>query len=88
MRQQIYDRLKQKGVELTPEEFSQGGRLVDQNLGWEIARYVFGRQAEFRRRAGDDPQVQRALDLLHKAGTPKELLGLAIAGGVKSSAPN
>jgi carboxyl-terminal processing protease len=88
MRQQVYDRLKQKGVKLTPEEFSQGGRLVDQNLAWEIARYVFGRQAEFRRKAGDDPQVQTALDLLHKAGTPKELLGLASAGGVKSSAPN
>src|SRR5688572_9468010 len=52
MRKQIYDRLKQKGVKLTPEEFSQGGRLVDQNLAWEIARYVFGRQAEFRRKAG------------------------------------
>jgi carboxyl-terminal processing protease len=88
MRQQIYDRLKQKGVKLTPEEFSQGGRLVDQNLGYEIARYVFGRQAEFRRKVGDDPQVQTALDLLHRAGTPKELLGLAVAGGVKSSAPN
>jgi carboxyl-terminal processing protease len=87
MRKQIYERLKQKGVELTPEEFNGGGRLVDQSLGYEIARYVFGRQAEFRRKAGDDPQVQTALDLLHKAGTPKELLGLAIAGGVKSSAP-
>jgi carboxyl-terminal processing protease len=87
MRKQIYDRLKQKGVQLTPEEFSRGGRLVDDNLGYEIARYVFGRQAEFRRKAGDDPQVQTALDLLHKAETPKELLGLAIAGGVKSSAP-
>jgi carboxyl-terminal processing protease len=88
MRQQIYDRLKQKGVELTPEEYKLGGRLVDQNLGYEIARYVFGKQAEFRRRAGDDRQVQTALDLLHKAGTPKELLGLAIAGGVKGSSPN
>ena len=88
MRQQIYDRLREKGVALEPEEFKQGGRLVDQNLGYEIARYVFGKQAEFRRRARDDRQMQTALELLHKAGTPKELLGLAIAGGVKSSAPN
>jgi carboxyl-terminal processing protease len=88
MRQQIYDRLREKGVDLAPEEFKQGGRLVDQNLGYEIARYVFGKQAEFRRRARDDRQMQTALELLHKAGTPKELLGLAIAGGVKSSAPN
>jgi len=88
MRQQIYERLKQKGVDLTPEEFKDGGRLVDQNLSYEVARYVFGKQAEFRRRARDDRQVQAALDLLHKAGTPKELLGLAVAGAVKDSSPN
>jgi carboxyl-terminal processing protease len=88
MRQQIYERLKQKGVDLTPEEFKQGGRLIDQQLGYTVTRYVFGRQAEFRRQAGDDRQVQTALHLLHKAGTPKELLGLSLTGGVKGSSPN
>jgi carboxyl-terminal processing protease len=87
MREQIYDRLKQKGVELTRDEFNQGSRLVDLQLGVEIARYVFGRQAEFRRRAGEDRQMQTALDLLRKADTPKELLGLAISSAGKS-APN
>jgi carboxyl-terminal processing protease len=88
IRQQIYERLKQKGIDLTPEEFKDGTRLVDQNLSYDVARYVFGRQAEFRRRARDDRQLQTALDLLHKAGTPKELLGLAVTGGVKGSSPN
>jgi carboxyl-terminal processing protease len=88
MRQQVYQRLRQKGVDLTPEEFGRGARLVDQQLGYEIARYVFGRPAESRRRHGDDRQVQTALDLLRKAGTPKELLGLAIAGGGEGSARN
>ena len=88
MRQQVYQRLKEKGVNLTPEEFKRGGRLVDQQLSYEIARYVFGRSAEFRRRAGDDRQVQTALELLRKADTPKELLGLAITGGAQESARN
>jgi len=88
IRQQIYERLKQKGIDLTPEEFKDGARLVDQNLSYDVARYVFGRQAEFRRRARDDRQLQTALDLLHKAGTPKELLGLAVTGGTKGSSPN
>jgi carboxyl-terminal processing protease len=88
MRQQVYKRLGEKGVELTPAEFGQGGRLVDQQLGYEIARYVFGRPAEFRRRAADDSQMQTALELLRKAGSPKELLGLAIAGGGTESARN
>ena len=56
---------------------------MDQKLSYEIARYVFGRPAEFRRRAQDDRQLQTALDLLRKAGTPKELMGLAVAGGDK-----
>ena len=84
MRQQIYDRLKQKGAKLTRDEFDMGGRLVDLQLGNEIARYVFGRRAEFRRQAGNDRQLQTALDLLHKADTPKELLGLAVSSAGKS----
>ena len=84
MRQQIYDRLKQKGAKLTADEFNQGSRLVDLQLGLEIARYVFGRQAEFRRRAQDDRQLQTGLDLLRKADTPKELLGLAISSAGKT----
>jgi carboxyl-terminal processing protease len=88
LRQRMLQRLKEKGVELTPAEFSRGSRLVDQQLGYEIARYVFGRPAEFRRRAADDPQVQTALELLRQAQTPKELLGLAVAGTRPESARN
>ena len=80
MRQRVFQRLKEKGVKLTPEEFGQGARLIDEQLGYEIARYVFGRPAEFRRRAADDRQVQTALELLRQAQSPKELLGLAVAG--------
>jgi carboxyl-terminal processing protease len=88
MRQEVFRRLKEKGAELSAEEFAKGGRLVDQQIGIELARYVFGRPAEFRRRASDDRQIQTALGLLRKAETPKELLGLAIAGGVKNPASN
>jgi carboxyl-terminal processing protease len=88
MRQRVYQRLKEKGVQLTPEEFGQGTRLIDEALGYEITRYVFGRPAEFRRRVGDDRQVQTALALLRRAQTPKELLGLAIAAHREEPARN
>jgi hypothetical protein len=42
---------------------------------------VFGRPTELQRRAADDPQVQRAIDLLRRATTPAELLTLASARG-------
>ncbi len=79
MRQQVYDRLKAKGVDHDAGDLQGGASLVDQQLGYEVARYVFGRQAEFRRRAQDDPQVQTALALLRKAQSPKQLLTLASA---------
>ncbi len=79
MRQRVFQRLKEKGVGLTAEEFSKGAPLTDEQLGYEITRYVFGRPAEVRRRVGDDRQVQTALDLLRQAQSPKELLGLAVA---------
>ena len=56
------------------------GTLIDEQLGYEIARYVFGRPAEFRRRAAGDQQMQTAMGLLRKASTPKDLLSLARVG--------
>jgi len=82
MRQQVYDRLKTKGITMSPATFQAGASLVDQQLGYEISRYVFGRPAEFRRRAQDDPQVQMAITLLRKAQSPKQLLTLASAAPV------
>jgi carboxyl-terminal processing protease len=79
MRQQVYNRLRTKGVKLTQAEFNGAGSLIDEQLGYEITRYVFGRPAEFRRKAQDDKQMQTALGLLRKAQSPKELLSLAAA---------
>jgi carboxyl-terminal processing protease len=88
MRQRVFRRLQEKGVKLTPAEFDQGARLIDEQLGYEIARYVFGRPAELRRRVADDRQVQTALGLLRQAQTPKELLGLAVAARGAEPAKN
>jgi hypothetical protein len=88
IRQQVYRRLKEKGAKLSSDEFALGGRLVEEQLGLEIARYVFGRSAESRRRADGDKQMQTALQLLRQAQTPKELLSLAVAGRLPDPARN
>jgi carboxyl-terminal processing protease len=85
MRSEVVERLRRKGVVLAPEVVAQAGRLLDQNLSYEVARYVFGRPAEFRRRAQDDRQIQTALDLLRQASTPEALLGLASAAGTPAT---
>src|SRR5688572_12660007 len=85
MRQQVYKRLRDKDVRISPEVLSGAGALIDEQLGFEIARYVFGRPAEFRRRATQDVQMQTAMGLLRKAQTPKQLLSLAQAGSVPTA---
>ncbi|HEX6617897.1 MAG TPA: S41 family peptidase [Gemmatimonadales bacterium] len=85
MRQEVYQRLRAKGIELPPEVYAGASGLITEQLGYEIARYVFGRSAEFRRRAHDDAQMQTAMGLLRKAGTPRELLSLATAS--RAAAP-
>jgi carboxyl-terminal processing protease len=79
MRHQVYNRLRAKDIQVSSSVFNGAGSLVDEQLGYEIARYVFGRPAEFRRRAADDLQMQTAIGLLRKAQTPKQLLSLARA---------
>ena len=49
---------------------------------------MFGRPAEFRRRAANDQQMQTAMGLLRKAQTPKELLSLAQTNRAATTAQN
>ena len=88
MRQQVYQNLRAKGIDLTPQIYQGATGLIDDQLGYEIARYVFGRPAEARRRFRDDKQFQTAMSLLHKAGTPRELLGLATSSRAAIPAQN
>lgn len=73
----IVRRLRAKGADL-PDSIVAGARtLIAQEVGYEAARYVFGRSAEFRRRIGDDEQIKRAVALADKARSPQDLLTLA-----------
>jgi carboxyl-terminal processing protease len=85
MRQQVYQQLRAKGIALTPQVYEGASGLITDQLGYEVARYVFGRPAEFRRRAQDDKQLQTDMGLLRKAGTPRELMSLATSN--RAAAP-
>jgi carboxyl-terminal processing protease len=77
MIEEVLRRMRAKGAPV-PDSVRVGARtMIAQQLGYEVARYVFGREAEFRRRMADDTQVQRALGLAARARTPKDLLVLA-----------
>ncbi|MGH7578670.1 MAG: S41 family peptidase, partial [Gemmatimonadales bacterium] len=77
MRAEVQRRLGERGVALADSVFGGATRIVDEQLGYEIARYAFGPAAERRRRAAGDPQIQRAIELVRGTTSPQALLGLA-----------
>ncbi len=77
MRAEVQRRLRDRGVAIADSVFGGAARLVDQQLGYEIARYSFGPAAERRRRAAGDPQIQKAIELVRGTTSPQALLGLA-----------
>ncbi|MEO7295658.1 MAG: hypothetical protein ABIZ57_05910, partial [Candidatus Limnocylindria bacterium] len=74
LRQAVVARLAAKGITLSPEAQANGRSLMDEHIAFEVSRYVFGRQAELRRRAATDPQVQAAVALLHASSSPAALM--------------
>jgi hypothetical protein len=77
MRDEVARRLRERGVAVADSVFEGASRLVGQQLGFEIARYSFGSDAERRRRAAEDIQVLQAIDLVRGTSSPQALLGLA-----------
>lgn len=77
MRAELQRRLRDRGVAIADRVFGGATRIVDEQLGYEIARYTFGPAAERRRRAAGDPQIQRAIELVRGTTSPQALLGLA-----------
>ncbi len=84
----IVRRMRAKGADL-PDSVIAGARtLITQELGYEAARYVFGRSVEFRRRMADDEQIKRALALADRAKSPQDLLALATTQPAPSTVRN
>jgi hypothetical protein len=69
--------MRKRGIDLPDSVFAGAGQLLDEQLGDEIARYVFSRQAEIGRQLARDRQVREAIALLQRAKSPAELFTLA-----------
>jgi carboxyl-terminal processing protease len=85
---EIVRRIRAKGADLPDSVIAGGRRLITQELGYEAARYVFGRSVEFRRRMADDEQIKRALALADRAKSPQDLLTLATTQPAPSTVRN
>lgn len=79
MRAALYRRMQQRGVTVDPLVYERAEPIISRLLGYEIARYVFGRQGEFLRRAENDETVRLALSLLSGAANQRTVLARAEA---------
>ena len=74
---ELLNRVRTRGVEMPDSVWAAASELITGQLGFEVARYVFGRPAELVRRVRADNQVSAAIELLTEASTQEELLAAA-----------
>ena len=86
MREEVWNRMRARGIDIPRTVFDEAQPLVERQLAFEIARYVFGSDAEFRRRASMDKVLQKALELARGAQSEHELLRRATAKAAADTA--
>jgi len=79
MREQVWNRMKARGVEIPRNVYDEAEPLVSRMIAFDIARYIFGSEAEFRRRVSTDQPLQKALEFARGSKSEKDLLKKATA---------
>ena len=82
MREEVWQRMKARGVDIPRDVYDEAGPLVSRVISFDIARYVFGGEAEFQRRAAVDKPLQKALELARGARSEQDLLKKVAAHAV------
>jgi carboxyl-terminal processing protease len=70
----VYVRLQRRGVEMPRMVFDDASLVVSRLLSYDIARFVFGPEVEFRRRANDDSALLEAVRIARGARSPRDPL--------------
>jgi NifB/MoaA-like Fe-S oxidoreductase len=79
MRDHVFGLLEENEVEIPRGTYDAAGSYVDEQLGYEITRVVFGAVAESRRRAMSDRQMQAAVRLLRRGQSQEQVIAIAHA---------
>ncbi len=79
MLEEVWKRMVSRGVEIPRMTYDESSHVVSQMLAYDIARFVFGPEAEFRRRVAADKAIAVALELATGATSEATLLERASA---------
>jgi hypothetical protein len=88
MRDEVWNRMKARGIDIPRSVYDEAEPLVSRVIAFDIARYVFGSEAEFRRRASVDKPLLKALELAHGANSEQDLLRRATAEAPSPEIPD
>lgn len=69
----VYDNLVKRRVAPSRAVYDSASPWIARSLGYEMARVAFGAEADFLRRTQDDDVLQRAMQLLQGARSPREV---------------
>ena len=85
-REEFLRRLQAKGVTVDRKDYDASARYIERLLEQRVARFAFGDSAAKRRDLTYDAPLRKAIDLLDKGGSQKELLALASAEAARTHA--
>ena len=86
MLDEVWKRMVARGVVMDRGIYDEYSAIVKQLLGYDIARYVFGPEAEFKRRVANDKAIATALELTTGVASQKALLQRAAARSLRPAA--
>jgi carboxyl-terminal processing protease len=73
MREALWQRLQPRGITVSRTTYDSAHATINRLLGNEIARYVFGPEAEYRRQIREDRLIATALELAANRPSQSEL---------------
>ncbi len=86
MLEEVWNRMNARGVVIDRGIFDEAAPVISQLLAYDIARYVFGPEAEFKRRVGSDKAIATALELTTGITSQQALLQRGLARQQRRSA--
>lgn len=75
-RAEFLSRLEKAGVKVDRKQWDAAAPLIDRDLELRIARLAFGDSTVRRRTLDDDPQLQKAIEIIQKGQSQKDLFAL------------
>jgi carboxyl-terminal processing protease len=77
-RDEVYRRLQTAGVKVDRAVYDAGSSYIDRYIETRVARVAYGDSTALRHSLDDDVQLRRAIELVQRGGTQRDLFAIAL----------